>query len=111
MSFKGLTIQEKRDVAESVVPFDRSFNRRCPGIYASPYPCIGFDESNYRECKFYSTETICQFSKLYRELENDRKNRKYLRYSEKRIMISVLQRFNVLWEPITGEIIIDDSNW
>lgn len=84
MSFKGLTIKEKREITESVVPFDLSFNRRCPGIFASPSPCIGFDESNYRECKFNSIETICGFSALYRELEDVGKNRKYLTYDEKR---------------------------
>ena len=84
MPFKGLTIKEKMQIAESVVPFDLSFNRRCPGIFASPCPCIGFNESNYRECKFNSTETICGFSTLYRELEDSNKNRKYLTYNEKR---------------------------
>lgn len=95
MSFKGLTIQEKRDIAESVVPFDRSFNRRCPGIFADPDPCIGFDESNYKDCTFNSTETICQFSILYRELEKDRINRKYLTYSEKNIIPMGLQCYDV----------------
>ena len=90
MSFKGLTIKEKMQIAESVVPFDMSFNRRCPGIFASPCPCIGFDKTNYRECKFNSTETICGFSVLYRELEDIGKNRKYLTYNEKR-EISIAQ--------------------
>lgn len=84
MSFKGLTIKEKRQIAKSVVPFDISFNRRCPGMFATPCPCIGFDESNYRECKFNSIETICEFSVLFRELEDISKDRKYLTYNEKR---------------------------
>ena len=83
MSFKGLTLEEKYQIANSVIPFELSFNRRCPGMYATPDPCIGFDESNYRECKFDSIETICQFSVLYRELEDMKKNRKYLTYNEK----------------------------
>ena len=84
MSFKGLTLKEKKQIANFVIPFDLSFNRRCPGMFASPNPCIGFDESNYRECKFSSIETICGFSVLYRELEDMNKNRKYLTYDEKR---------------------------
>ena len=84
MSFKGLTLKEKKQIANSVIPFDLSFNRRCPGIFASPNPCIGFDESNYIDCKFNSIETICGLSILYRELEDTNKNRKYLTCNEKR---------------------------
>ena len=83
MSFKRLTLEEKDQIANSVVPFELSFNRRCPGMFATPDPCIGFDESNYRECKFESIETICQFSVLYKELEDTKKNRKYLTHNEK----------------------------
>ena len=90
MSFKGLTIKEKKQIANSVIPFDLSFNRRCPGMFASPNPCIGFDETNYRECKFNSIETICEFSPLYKELEDVSKNRKYLTYNEKRDISSTI---------------------
>lgn len=89
MSFKGLTIQDKMDIAEYVVPFDMSFNRRCPGIFANPDPCIGFDESNHEECKFFNIETICRFSTLYKELEKDMINRKYLTYTEKRNIVNI----------------------
>ncbi len=97
MSFKGLTIQEKRDIAESTVPFDRSFNGRCPGIFADPDPCTGFDKSNYGECKFCSTETMCQFSTLYRELEKCRIHRKYLTYREKNL---ISRGLNLLQEKL-----------
>ena len=87
MSFERLTLEEKEQIANSVIPFELSFNRRCPGMFATPDPCSGFDESNYRECKFESIETMCQFSVLYRELEDMKKNRKYFTYSEKRNMM------------------------
>ncbi len=79
-----LTIEEKKRIAESATPFERSFNRTCPGVYADPNPCIGFNESNYRECKFNDSEIICEYSALYKELEDARKNRKYLTYNDKK---------------------------
>jgi hypothetical protein len=110
MLFKGLTIKEKMQIAESVVPFDMSFNRRCPGIFASPCPCIGFDKTNYRECKFNSTETICGFSVLYRELEDIGKNRKYLTYNQRKQNVYRTNQVVIVRLIIMMQILIHSAN-